>query len=144
MPASHALPPRLSLAAVLLAAALPAFAGTALSDNHPEEAYPNDKTQVVAPDAYADLVRKVQERLRANDFDPGPANGVISTKTQAALAQFQLSQMLPASGMLDQATLLALDLDPAALAPSPGGEGEQSCAGGSTPSLSPTSGGRTP
>ena len=132
------------LAGALIFAAGPAIAGTALSDNHPEEAYPNDKTQVVAPDPYADLVRQVQERLRANDYDPGPANGTISTKTQAALAQFQLSQMLPASGMLDQATLLALDLDPAALAPSPGGEGEQAGAGGSTPSPSPTSGERTP
>lgn len=31
---------------------------------------------------------------------------------EAALAQFRLSQLLPASGALDEATMLALGLDP--------------------------------
>ena len=116
--------PRYSRCVFLVAAALlaagPAVAGTALSDMHPEEAYPNDAPLLVSPGPYADLVRQVQERLRALDFDPGPANGASSSKTQAALAQYQLSQGLPASGMLDQRTLLALGLDPAALVSSNG------------------------
>lgn len=106
------------LACALLLASGSALAGTALSDNHPEEAYPNDFPPVVSSGSQPDLVRQVQDRLRALGFDPGPANGAVSTKTQAALAQFQLSELLPASGALDQATLLALSLDPAALVPS--------------------------
>jgi peptidoglycan hydrolase-like protein with peptidoglycan-binding domain len=113
------------IAAALLAAA-PALAGNAVSDTHPEEAYPNDALPVVAAGPYADLVRQLQEKLHALDFDAGPANGAISTKTQAALAQFQLSQLIPASGALDQRTLLALGLDPAALMSA----GENASAGG--------------
>jgi peptidoglycan hydrolase-like protein with peptidoglycan-binding domain len=113
------------MAAALLAAA-PALAGNAMSDTHPEEAYPNDARPVVSPGPYVDLVREVQEKLHALDFDPGPANGAISTKTQAALAQFQLSQLIPASGALDQRTLLALGLDPAAILSA----GEDASAGG--------------
>lgn len=103
------------IAGALLCAAGSGVAGTALSDNHPEEAYPNDFPPIVSPDQHADLVRQVQDRLHALGFDAGPANGAITTKTQAAIAQFQLSELLPASGGLDQATLLALGLDPAAL-----------------------------
>ena len=123
---------RVPIFAAALLVAAPALAGTALSDIHPEEAYPNDAPPVVSPGPYADLLRQVQENLHAAGFDPGPANGAISTKTQAALAQFQLSQLLPASGTVDQATLLALGLDPAALVSS--GEkapsGQEASAGG--------------
>lgn len=118
-------------AAALLAAA-PALAGTALSDTHPEEAYPDDAPPLLSPSPFAPLIRQVQDKLHAFDFDPGPVNGAMTPKTQAALAQFQLSQLLPASGMLDQPTLLALGLDPAALVSS--GEeapsGDEASAGG--------------
>jgi peptidoglycan hydrolase-like protein with peptidoglycan-binding domain len=110
---------RVPIFAAALLAAGPALAGTALSDLHPEEAYPSDAPPVVSAGPYADGVRQVQEKLRALGFDAGPADGAISTKTQAALAQFQLSQLLPASGAIDQATLLALGLDPAMLVTPP-------------------------
>jgi peptidoglycan hydrolase-like protein with peptidoglycan-binding domain len=106
---------RTPVIAAALVLAAPALAGTALSDLHPEEAHPNDAPPVVSASPYADLIRQVQEKLHALDFDPGPVNGAISTKTQAALAQFQLSQLLPASGAIDQRTLLALGIDPAEL-----------------------------
>lgn len=102
-------------AAVALLAAVPAFAGNAVSDMHPEEAYPDDVPALVSPGPYVDLLRQVQEQLRGLDFDAGPVNGASSSKLQAALAQFQLARNLPASGMLDQRTLLELGLDPAAL-----------------------------
>jgi peptidoglycan hydrolase-like protein with peptidoglycan-binding domain len=119
--------PRIPVIAAALLLAAPALAGTALSDLHPEEAHPNDAPPVVSASPYADLIRQVQQKLHALDFDPGPVNGAISTKTQAALAQFQLSQLLPASGALDQATLLALGIDPAELLSA----GESASAGGS-------------
>lgn len=105
-------------AGALLALAGSAFAGSAVSDMHPEEAYPNDAPVLASPGPYADLLRQVQEKLHGLDFDPGPVNGASTSKTQAALAQFQLSRNLPASGMLDQLTLLELGLDPSALASS--------------------------
>ena len=74
---------------------------------HPEEAYP-DPTTPVSADEYTDFIRTVQERLRSLGFDAGPANGDFGAKTQTALAQFQLSRTLPASGSLDDQTLAEL------------------------------------
>ena len=105
---------RLLLAAVLLAS------GTAeareFTSLHPEEALP-DSTERVSAGAYDDFIKRVQEALRAQGFDAGPVNGDFGTKTQAALAQFQLSQTLPASGQLDAETLLALGVARDAVAP---------------------------
>jgi peptidoglycan hydrolase-like protein with peptidoglycan-binding domain len=121
------------VAGALLVVASSALAGTALSDMHPEEAYPNDAPALASPGPYADVTKQVQEKLRELDFDPGPVNGTSSSKLQAALAQFQLSRNLPASGMLDQQTLLELGLDPSALASS---QPEASAGGSAEPSAS--------
>jgi peptidoglycan hydrolase-like protein with peptidoglycan-binding domain len=86
----------------------PAFAGNAVSDMHPEEAYPDDAPLLVSPGPYVDLVTQVQKKLHELDFDPGPVNGAASSKLQAALAQFQLSRALPVSGMFDEQTLKEL------------------------------------
>jgi peptidoglycan hydrolase-like protein with peptidoglycan-binding domain len=86
------------------AAALAAGPFTAL---HPEEALPDPDTRVQSG-AHADLISRVQQRLRALGFDPGPVNGDFGEKTQAALAQFQLSVPLPAGGQLDEPTLAHL------------------------------------
>jgi peptidoglycan hydrolase-like protein with peptidoglycan-binding domain len=51
------------------------------------------------------FISEVQEKLRALGFDAGPVNGDFGSKTQAALAQFQLSRTIPASGQLDNETL---------------------------------------
>ena len=61
-------------------------------------------------DPHVNLVKRVQIRLHELGFDPGVINGENSSQTQAALAQFQLSWMLPVSGMLDEATLFVLDV----------------------------------
>jgi peptidoglycan hydrolase-like protein with peptidoglycan-binding domain len=61
-------------------------------------------------DGYVNLVKRVQIALHLHGFDPGPVNGQNEGRTQAALAQFQLSENLPASGALDDATLKALDV----------------------------------
>lgn len=77
----------------------------------PEEQASSGGTQAATPDPYAELNRQVQERLKALGFYDGPVNGDFGSNTQAALAQFQLSVPLPASGALDRATLSALGLD---------------------------------
>jgi peptidoglycan hydrolase-like protein with peptidoglycan-binding domain len=93
--------------AILLAAPLSAAAAGAFTALHPEEAYPDPKGQP-SPDAYSGFVSKVQEKLRELGFDAGPVNGDFGAKTQAALAQFQLSRTIPASGQLDNTTLAEL------------------------------------
>jgi peptidoglycan hydrolase-like protein with peptidoglycan-binding domain len=94
-------------AAVLLLSPLGAMAAGAFTSLHPEEAHP-DPTERSSQDPYTGFVSRVQEKLRALGFDAGPVNGDFGAKTQAALAQFQLSNALPASGQLDERTLAEL------------------------------------
>jgi peptidoglycan hydrolase-like protein with peptidoglycan-binding domain len=55
-----------------------------------------------------DFIKRVQEKLNALGFNAGPVNGDFGPQMQAALARFQLSRTLPASGQLDAQTLLEL------------------------------------
>jgi len=78
--------------------------GSLASGVHPEEDHPDPVGQASA-DPYTGFISQVQEKLRALGFDAGPVNGDFGTKTQAALAQFQLSRTIPAGGQLDDLTL---------------------------------------
>jgi peptidoglycan hydrolase-like protein with peptidoglycan-binding domain len=100
---------RLLLAALLVP--LTAVAADALTSLHPEEAYPDNSPLLASPGDYADLFKRAQERLHQLGFDAGPVNGDLGAKTQAALAQFQIANGLPASGMLDDATRAELGVD---------------------------------
>ena len=55
-----------------------------------------------------EFVKQAQEQLAALGFYAGPINGDFGPNTQAALVQFQLSRILPASGQLDAETSLEL------------------------------------
>jgi peptidoglycan hydrolase-like protein with peptidoglycan-binding domain len=61
----------------------------------------------LAQDPNVEFIKRVQLALHLHGFDPGPINGDFGA-TQAALAKFQLSETLPASGALDEATVKAL------------------------------------
>jgi len=129
--------PAFCIASLLVLAPVPALAGKAVGDMHPEEAYPDDLPRLASPGPYADLIKQVQEKLHQHGFDAGPLNGQFGTKTQAALAQFQLAQTLPVSGMLDDDTLHALDVqrptgDRTVEASSESGDGAGNSASGST------------
>lgn len=87
---------------------LGALAAKEITSLHPEEAYPDDAARLASPGPYDDFIKQVQQNLHKQGFDAGPINGDFGAKTQAALAQFQLSQDLPASGALDDGTLEAL------------------------------------
>jgi peptidoglycan hydrolase-like protein with peptidoglycan-binding domain len=93
--------------AVLLLAPLGAIAAGPFTALHPEEAHP-DPSGRSSPDPYTGFISRVQEKLRGLGFDAGPVNGDFGAKTQAALAQFQLSRTIPASGQLDEQTLAEL------------------------------------
>lgn len=108
-------------AAALLIAPLAAFAQSAFTSLHPEDQYPDPPAQATAH-PYSDFIMQVQQSLRAHGFDGGPPNGDFGTKTQAALAQFQLARNIPASGQLDDHTLAEL-----------GVTREQASAGGTAP-----------
>jgi peptidoglycan hydrolase-like protein with peptidoglycan-binding domain len=61
-----------------------------------------------ADSAAVTTVKLVQEQLHHHGFYSGRIDGELSGDTQAALAQFQLSRNIPASGALDETTLMAL------------------------------------
>ena len=88
-------------------APLGALAADPFTSLHPEEALPDPKLRP-SQDAYTGFITEVQEMLHQLGFDAGPANGDFGEKTQAALAQFQLSRAIPASGQLDDRTLAEL------------------------------------
>lgn len=92
---------------VLLLFPLSALASGPFTSLHPEEHLPDPAGQVTA-DPFTDYIGQVQQKLRELGFDAGPVNGDFGGKTQAALAQFQLSLNIPASGQLDDETLNAL------------------------------------
>jgi peptidoglycan hydrolase-like protein with peptidoglycan-binding domain len=84
--------------------------GSLASGVHPEEDHPDPVGQASA-DPYTGFITQVQEKLRELGFDAGPVNGDFGTKTQAALAQFQLSRTIPAGGQLDDLTLQELGVE---------------------------------
>ena len=88
--------------ALLIGASLPAFADQPV-DNPP---------RMSSPGPFDDFIKQVQQKLNELGFDAGPVNGDFSAKTQAALAQFQLALLLPASGMPDAPTLHELGIHP--------------------------------
>jgi lipid-binding SYLF domain-containing protein len=55
-------------------------------------------------------VRQVQTALKNRGFDPGPIDGVMGSKTMMAVRNFQSSQGMTASGMIDEPTLVALQI----------------------------------
>ena len=57
-----------------------------------------------------ELVRKVQEELKAEGIDPGPIDGRWGPQTAQAVQQFQETQGLETTARLDEATLAALGI----------------------------------
>jgi hypothetical protein len=66
------------------------------------EAVPSPPPSQTAPNQ--NVVRDAQIALRDAGFDPGPSDGVMGSKTRAALREFQASQGLPQTGKLDATT----------------------------------------
>ena len=55
-------------------------------------------------------IKKAQQALRAKGLNPG-MDGVLDAKTQQALQDFQKSNNLPATGVLDEKTLAKLGVN---------------------------------
>ncbi|TAJ99535.1 MAG: peptidoglycan-binding protein [Candidatus Manganitrophaceae bacterium] len=56
----------------------------------------------------ASEVKQIQQKLKQQGFDPGPADGKFGPKTQEALKQFQQKQGIQPTGQADTQTLAAL------------------------------------
>ena len=110
-----------TIAAIALCIPLSTLAGGGFTSLSPEKAYPNDAAPLTSGGEFEGLFKQIQEKLHAQGFDAGPVNGAFSAKTQAALVQFQLSRMLPASGALDDTTLGALGIERAPSVPAASG-----------------------
>ena len=61
-------------------------------------------------DAGSDLGYAVQRALAKRGYPIGPIDGVIGSRTRAALADFQDRSGIPPTGRIDEPTLRALDL----------------------------------
>ena len=117
----------LAIALTAIAVGFPAvtLAGPTFSMNQPQEQYPDEAPPLTSGGPYEALLKQVQEKLNARGFYSGPANGAFTTKTQAALAQFQMANVLPASGALDEATLAELGVERGAASAPENVAGEQ-------------------
>jgi peptidoglycan hydrolase-like protein with peptidoglycan-binding domain len=54
--------------------------------------------------------RAAQEALKTQGFDPGPIDGRMGPRTRAAITDYQRKNELPATGMLDDATMSKLNV----------------------------------
>jgi peptidoglycan hydrolase-like protein with peptidoglycan-binding domain len=116
---------------ICLLAPLGSIASGPFTALHPE-AHEPDPTGQASADPYTGFISEVQDKLRALGFDAGPVNGDFGTKTQAALAQFQLSRTIPASGQLDELTLRELGVDQQQAGAAAGGTADGTATDGST------------
>ena len=101
---------------------LAAFAASPFTSLHPEEAIPDPDARM-SQGPHVGFISDVQAKLRALGFNAGPVNGDFGEKTQAALAQFQLSRAIPAGGQLDDQTLAELGVARNLAEPSAGAGG---------------------
>jgi len=56
----------------------------------------------------AEQIKKVQQALQEKGADPGPVDGIMGPKTEAALKSFQKEEKLPETGRMDRQTLAKL------------------------------------
>jgi len=77
------------------------------------------------------VIKQAQQKLTAAGHDAGPADGTMSVKTVQALKDFQKAKGIEATGQLDQRTLAALGVRPAAVGATPG-SGPEAKVGSST------------
>ena len=54
------------------------------------------------------VVRQAQQALKRKSYEPGPADGIVGPRTQAALKRYQEAQRLEATGLLNRDTLIRL------------------------------------
>jgi peptidoglycan hydrolase-like protein with peptidoglycan-binding domain len=77
----------------------------------PQQAAPPPKPQfdmTAVPKLDSNGIRQIQQALRDKNFDPGPIDGVLGSRTREAVRKFQDFYGLKANGEIDNQTLYAL------------------------------------
>ena len=93
--------------ALMMILALPAWAAEEKKASPAKE----EKAEKKAPAKGSEEVQKLQEALKAKGQDPGPIDGVMGSKTRAAIKAFQEASGLKATGRLDDPTAEKLGLE---------------------------------
>ena len=75
-------------------------------------------------------IRTVQKSLNDKGYDAGPADGVLGTRTRAAIRQYQTSEKLKVNGRLDTETAGKLGVGPESIEGSFKGAGQEVGQGG--------------
>jgi Putative peptidoglycan binding domain len=96
-----------------------------------------------------EMVRQVQQALKDKGHDPGPADGVMGSKTKAALKSYQQAEGLKATGEIDARTMAKLGVSDAtspsaAPRPAPSVDTEKEKRGGDTQTTPPGQRKQTP
>ena len=87
-----------------------AFSGWAAEEKKAATAK-EEKLEKKAPAKASEEIKKLQEALKAKGHDPGPADGIMGAKTQAAIKAFQEAGGLKATGRLDDQTAEKLGVE---------------------------------
>ncbi len=75
-------------------------------------------------------IRTVQKSLNDKGYDAGPVDGVLGSRTRAAIRQYQASEKLPVNGRLDAETAGKLGVGPESIGGSFKGAGQEVGQGG--------------
>jgi hypothetical protein len=93
----------------------------AAQDNKNQQASQDNK--IVSPqDLSRGKIRKLQQALDRDGFNPGPTDGHWGPRTEDAIKQFQQSKQIQSNGQLDRQTVADLGLDASTFSHSQGGQ----------------------
>jgi murein L,D-transpeptidase YcbB/YkuD len=76
-----------------------------------DQAGKSDRAQIRDTTHSAGTVRKVQQALQDQGYNPGPIDGVFGPKTRAALVQYQELKGIRAKGQINPQTLAELNVN---------------------------------
>ena len=80
--------------------------------------------------ASSEEIKSIQKSLNDKGYDAGPADGVLGTRTRAAIRQYQASEKLTVNGRLDAETAGKLGVGPESIGGSFKGAGQEVGQGG--------------
>ena len=83
-----------------------------------------------APAASSEDIRKAQQSLNGKGYDAGPVDGVLGSRTRAAIRQYQASEKLTVTGRLDAETAGKLGVGPESIGGKFKGAGQEVGQGG--------------
>ena len=75
-------------------------------------------------------IKNVQQSLHDKGFHPGPADGVLGSRTRSGIREYQKSESLPVTGRLDAETAGKLGVGPESIGGSFKGAGQEVGKGG--------------